>query len=355
MIIKIAAFTTKGWQVADAIQEVFPEHIFERRAGETLSAWVQDGFAKGAPLIFIGATGIAVRAIAPFVADKLTDSPVLVLDEQGQFVIPLLAGHIGGANRLAREIEGRLILAQHYMPQSVLTTATDVEHRLSVDVFAYENGLQILNRSGIQKVSTKVLEQGEITFTLEDGLTLEQDMPEEVKWSKPPKGTDSRKTDVLIIGADSHWMEDGTIRYHGERQRVEAQLVLQAKPYILGVGCKKGTSAEKLQAFIESQVDLSQVAAVASLDLKEKEYGLVLYCQKAGLPFITYDKDTLAQIPGEFSQSSFVQKITGVSNVCERAAMARAGATGQIIQPKIAQDGMTLAIVKREVYLQWQS
>ncbi len=363
MIVRIVAFTKRGWELAKAVEEAFPEHIWERRDGEDLQAWVRESFSLRAPILFIGAAGIAVRAIAPAVSDKLKDSPVLVMDEMGQFVIPLLSGHVGRANAWALEIEQRfqqrtetgfIKSGEVYAPRAVITTATDVNHTFSVDVFAWENGLEILNRKGIQEVSKRVLDGQKIRFLLEEGMEFTSELPCTYSISYIPKevpvdGEDDQKEhfdyDVLIIHSDSK-----RVRYTNEDGKI---LVLRVKPYVIGVGCKKGTSAEKLRGFIESQVDLSEVSAVASIDLKAKEYGLVQFAQQAALPFLTYSAKTLEMVSGDFSESPFVQEITGVSNVCERAAMA-AAEDGVLVQKKIAKDGMTLAIAKRRVNLTWQ-
>jgi cobalt-precorrin 5A hydrolase len=324
---------------------------------------VRESFSLRAPILFIGAAGIAVRAIAPAVSDKLKDSQVLVMDEMGQFVIPLLSGHVGRANAWALEIEqrfhqwtetGSMKSGKSYNPRAVITTATDVNHTFSVDVFAWENGLEILNRKGIPKVSKRVLDGQKIRFLVEEGMEFTGELPCTYSISyiskEDPAGEDDDQKehfdcDVLIIHPDSKRVSyataDGKI------------LVLRVKPYVIGVGCKKGTSAEKLSAFIESQVDLSEVSAVASIDLKAKEYGLVQFAQQAALPFLTYSAKTLEMVSGDFSESPFVQEITGVSNVCERAAMV-AAEDGVLVQKKIAKDGMTLAIAKRRVNLTWQ-
>ncbi len=93
--------------------------------------------------------------MAPLIRHKTVDSPVLVLDEAGQFVIPVLSGHLGGANELAQQI------AEALHSTVVVTTATDVNGLFAVDVFARKNGLRVCNPEAIRHVSGKLL-QGEI-------------------------------------------------------------------------------------------------------------------------------------------------------------------------------------------------
>ena len=107
---------------------------------EPLGEWTKQRMMEGNAILFIGACGIAVRAIAPHLSDKLHDVPVLVMDETGQYVIPILAGHVGGANELAR------YLAAVMEAEAVITTATDLHEKFAVDLFAKKNHLQILNK-----------------------------------------------------------------------------------------------------------------------------------------------------------------------------------------------------------------
>ena len=130
---------------------------------ESVSAWAGEQMAAHHALIFIGACGIAVRAIAPWIMDKLHDSPVLVVDEMGKYVIPLLSGHVGGANELAVRLAGALGAVP------VITTATDLHDSFAVDIFAKRNDLRICNREGIAKVSAKVLAGEEITMSVQTG------------------------------------------------------------------------------------------------------------------------------------------------------------------------------------------
>ena len=210
----------------------------ESPAQKSLTEWAGQQFAEKNAIVVIGACGIAVRMTAPFVADKLTDSPVIVADEAGNFVIPLLSGHMGGANELAEEI------AQQIGAIPVFTTATDVNDTFSADVFAKRCNLDIYNRDGIAKVSAEIL--------------------------------DGKKADI-VISSDLTQLKQGI-------------LGLRPKEYILGAGCRKGKSFEELDAFFtkcmkQAGVEKTLIRAVASIDLKKDEEGLLRWCAANRIPF----------------------------------------------------------------------
>ena len=115
-------------------------------------------------MIFIGAAGIAVRTIAPFLKDKLHDPFVIVIDENGDYVIPILSGHVGRANEYARKI------AVFLNAQAVITTATDVSHCFAADLFAQKNNYVIQNKEGIARVSAKTLAHQNVTVRCENML-----------------------------------------------------------------------------------------------------------------------------------------------------------------------------------------
>lgn len=300
---------------------------------ESVSAWAGEQMAAHHALVFIGACGIAVRAIAPWITDKLHDSPVLVMDEQGQYVIPLLSGHVGGANELAVRLAGEL----GAIP--VITTATDLHDSFAVDLFAKRNALRICNRKGIAKVSAKVLAGEEITMSVQAGhLAADEGIPSGIRLCAYPP---TEKVDVLI--ADS--IEEIF-------RKEAAELLLQPKKYILGVGCKKGTDSVKLEAFLRKILEeqgfaIEQIVALASIDVKKEEACLLEFSEKYRIPFLTYPAQELQAVPGTFHGSEFVKAQVGVDNVCERAAMKAAGADGRICRAKQAQDGITVAIAEK--------
>ena len=297
--------------------------------------WISESFAMRVPVLFIGACGICVRMIAPFVNDKLKDSAVLVLDEAGQYVIPVLSGHVGGANALARRI------AAVIGAEAVITTATDVNKVFSADVFAQRNGLLIKDRAGIRQVSAKLLRGETVSVSVSPEVGFEEsEMPEGLRLAAyPPR----ERTDIVIS-------EDDTALG-------QAVLPLFPRLYVMGVGCKKGTAAE----LILSQAvrcleecglasDGSELCAMASIDLKAGEHGLLLSAAQLGVRLYTYSAQELAAVPGSFTESEFVQQVTGVSNVCERAAVCHAGPGAELILKKCADtEGVTIALAKREV------
>ena len=300
---------------------------------ESVSAWAGEQMAAHHALVFIGACGIAVRAIAPWITDKLHDSPVLVMDEQGQYVIPLLSGHVGGANELAVRLAGEL----GAIP--VITTATDLHDSFAVDLFAKRNALRICNRKGIAKVSAKVLAGEEITMSVQEGhLAADEGILSGIRLCAYPP---TEKVDILIADSTEEIF-----------RKEAAELLLQPKKYILGVGCKKGTDSVKLEVFLRKILEdqgfaIEQIAALASIDVKKEEACLLEFSEKYRIPFLTYPAQELQAVPGEFHGSEFVKAQVGVDNVCERAAMKAAGADGRICRAKQAQDGITVAIAEK--------
>ena len=345
MKISVISFTKTGQQLAERIRESMDGEdvvTLYTKCSRTdaipvqssLAAWTGEQMAAHHALMFIGACGIAVRAIAPRITDKLHDSPVLVMDEQGQYVIPLLSGHVGGANELAAR------LAEKLGAIPGITTATDLHGSFAVDLFAKRNDLWICNREGIARVSAKVLAGEEITMSVQTGhLAADEAIPSGIRLCAYPP---TEKVDVLIA--------DGTEEIFPKEA---VKLLLQPKKYILGVGCKKGTDSGKLETFLrkileEQGIVIEQITALASIDVKKEERCLLEFSEEYRIPFWTYAARELQAVPGEFHGSEFVKAQVGVDNVCERAAMLAAGAGGQILLGKQAQDGMTVAIAEKE-------
>ncbi len=268
-------------------------------------------------MIFVGSAGIAVREIAPFVKDKRTDPAVLSVDELGAYVIPLLSGHIGGANELAREVAGAI------GGTAVITTATDINGKFSVDAWATRQGLFINNLSTAKAVSAQILEKA-VPF-----------------WS-----------DFPVFGAFPPGVEAGScgklgicISYY-KKAPFDRTLLLVPPALHLGIGCRRGTSAEAIRTAVdmvlqENRIHPKAVKSVASIVLKADEDGLLAFCEEKGLTPAFYTAEQLQAVAGEFTSSQRVLQVTGVDNVCERAAMVNAES---LIVKKTICSGVTVAV-----------
>lgn len=274
-------------------------------------------FAWADALVFVGAVGIAVRSIAPYVRDKRTDPAVLSVDELGKFVIPLLSGHIGGANALAEK------LAQGLGAVPVVTTATDINGRFSVDAWAARQGLYIADMGAAKAVSAAILE---------GPVPLCCDFPIE---GELPPGT---------VAGDSG--EVGICVSWKKREPFARTLLLVPPALHLGLGCRRGTPAEAIQAAVDGVLAAQgihprAVKCAASIDLKRDETGLLEFCARRGWPVSFYSARELAALEGDFTPSERVLRVTGVDNVCERAAMMGAE---RLVTPKTARNGVTVAL-----------
>lgn len=371
MRIKVISFTKKGIELSVLLKEKLAQIYYKRNrvaceedifcklftvcknadslpphvtyTNESLTSFAEDAFKHYDGMIYIGACGIAVRSIAPFVKDKFEDIPVLVMDEASNAVIPILSGHLGGANRLAR------VIAKEMNLQAVITTATDLHKKFTVDLFASDNDLRIEKREGIAAVSAKVLAEEEITVCVED--TVHPMKPED---EPSAYGDGLYRNFIRLIPYEKNVPAD--ILISSDKERSNALIVLRPRDYVVGIGCKRGTSADKIERFIEevfreNGLDENRICAIASIDLKKKEDGIHQFARKHKIPFLFYDAETLMKLKGDFSASDFVKEKTGTDNVCERSAVRAAGEGGEIILSKTAKDGITVSVVKKVVHI----
>lgn len=301
---------------------------------EPVMEWTRARFDQVDGLIYIGAAGIAVRAIAPNLKDKLTDPAVLVIDEAGKHVISLLSGHVGGANELTETVAAIL------GAQPVITTASDVRQITAIDVWAKNRGLVIKDRTAARQVAACLLDGEPVGFY----------------------------SDYLVEGG----MPEGFVI--GERCRIQVWVTARKKPpaehmitlfleggdrilrlvprtLVVGIGCRKGIRKETVmealtQVFSEENLDMEAISAVTSIDIKREETGLCAAAETLQVPFYTYPAGELDAVQGSVTPSEFVKKVTGTDNVCERSALAGAGEGGRLLVKKRAMDGVTLAIAE---------
>ena len=317
----LLSFSDRGKALSEKIAAALAEEweSIEVQPRGDLSEVTGALFRQYDALIFVGACGIAVRAIAPYVASKTSDPAVLVIDERAKHVISLLSGHIGGANGLTHSI------SQITGADPVITTATDVNGRFSVDSWAAGQGLAIDSMEEAKHFSAEI---------------LKRDLP--VYSELPAEGT---------LPAGLYFAQSGDLGAAIAIRKIKPfreTLRLVPKCLYLGIGCRRGTDAGSIRrlvtaALAEYDIDPHAVAGIASIDVKADEAGLLAFSEELDVPAQFYSAEELQKVPGDFSASSFVQSRVGVDNVCERAAMLAAGEGAKLIIRKTAADGVTVA------------
>ncbi|MBE6009084.1 MAG: cobalamin biosynthesis protein CbiG [Lachnospiraceae bacterium] len=331
------------WMQEELCVRAFALGSYRNQAGEShgfdarvqavqgrLSEWMAETVQDTDAFVFVGAAGIAIRAIAPYVADKTKDPALVVADEKGQFVIPLLSGHIGGANELA------LRIAAEIGAEPVLTTATDVRGLFAVDVFAKKNDLWISDMKQAKLISARLVRGEKVGFYSD--VPLEGELPAELV---------NAVEQVHAKSPDETAVSCGIVISAYEKQIFEDRLLLVPRCLTVGIGCKRGASKDKIleavqEVFAQTGLSLKAICSIASIDLKKDEAGLIGTAQEFGVSFETFSAEELSAVEGDFSESSFVKGVTGVDNVCERAAVLVSG--GELLVRKVAKDGVTVAV-----------
>ena len=329
MKIALIAFTEQGKALADRLALALGG-VADRCGGDdALGPWTARHFDSADGLIFVGAAGIAVRAIAPHIRSKAKDPAVVVVDERGTYAVPILSGHLGGANALARRV------AEVCGAQAVITTATDRNGVFPVDEWARVQGCDVPFPDRIKAVSARLLAGG--TIRVFSPWPVEGAVPAGVEPAEPGTPCDVRLT---------------------VRREESDALLLVPRILVLGVGCRRDTPAERIESFFVRFLERNgfreeAVCLVCSIDLKAREPGLLAFCQGRALAFKTFPAGALAPLEGDFASSDYVRRVTGVDNVCERSAAAGSRG-GALLCRREAGDGITMALAERPFRPDWR-
>ena len=336
MKIYAVAFSTNGCRTALRLKESLPEDevtLFCKTTSDTLGIqkiegttkeWTGKAFEICDAIVYIGALGIAVRYIAPYIKSKDVDPAVVCMDEHAHYTIALLSGHIGGCNKLTERIASRLD------SEAVITTATDINGRFAVDVFATENRLFIDDLKVAKEVSARILRGDFIGFasripfegTLPKGLTL----------------ADGGEFGICISDDPNDRPFDDT-------------LVLIPRDIILGVGCRRDTDPKHMFDIVsgflaDNGISPERVGSVESIVLKQDEVAIHHLARKLRVRARFHTAEELLSLEGECSSSDFVKSVTSVDCVCERSAVYGGG---ELTIRKFAKDGVTVAAAIRKV------
>ncbi|MBN2897628.1 MAG: cobalt-precorrin 5A hydrolase [Clostridia bacterium] len=344
MSISIFSVTKGGYQLSKQLKAFYPsaELYVSAKVGQapdhlmdgTLKDCVQVAFKRDSAIIFVMATGIVVRSIAPYLQHKTEDPAVLVIDEKGDYIISLLSGHIGGGNALALDV------AQKLGGQAVVTTSSDVQHKIAVDVLAVKNGF-VIDSIHQAKVMASAIVNGEPLVLATDGK-VQIDL--DAQW---------RQLDMTEFQKALSGMESAVLLISNRVCNIPPTLQLIPKNLVLGVGCRRDTPKEHLMAAVEKALkecgrDRRSIRMIATVDVKADEKGLVETAEALDVPLEIIERTRIKVIENQFVGSDFVEKTIGVRAVCEPAAQLGSGKSGRFIMEKTPFDGITIAIWEEE-------
>ncbi len=349
MKIHMISFTENGYLLGRKIKEKLQEQMdfYVETEGSSitltgkpftcsLQEWTAHAFQYAQVIVFIGACGIAVRSIAPFLQNKYVDPAVIVIDEAGTFCISLLSGHVGGAN------EWTDIIAKAIGAVPVITTATDLRRCFAVDVFAKKKGLYPYPEVRCKEISAALVEDKNIY--VKSDFQILGELPEH------------------LIAGDRGGLGIHISLFPGREDCFSHTLYLIPRIVSLGIGCKKDISEEQIEEAVFQSIQemtkceaaanekklflkvwMKAICQISSIDIKKEEKGLQDFAKQFQIPFVTFSKEALLQAEGDFTGSSFVESRVGVDNVCERAAVSACG-NGRLIMKKKACNGVTVAL-----------
>ena len=278
------------------------------------------------------ATGIVVRTIAPLLKDKTQDPAVVVIDEKGEYVISLLSGHIGGANEMAKMIASKIDA------KPIITTSSDLNEVLAVDLFAIQNGLIIKDMIQAKDVTALLVEKKTVALLNHCMIKIEH-----------PYSECAESADALIVVSNRAKIDTDQVFVH-----------LIPQNLVVGIGCRKGVETNLIIDFITKTFEdlglsTKSIKYLATIDLKQNETGIIGASNYFNAPMKVIERTEIVKIEHLFTSSNFVKSNVGVSSVCEPAAYLAGGQKGEFILRKTAFQGITLAVFEMVSKTDFQS
>lgn len=370
------SFTALGYKIGEKLERHFPlrsgkdglekesrkirkkeqiavEHFYYKNEKGGIKARLAKDFLKKDGLIFICSTGIAVRMLKDLINKKTTDPAVIVIDDTARFVIPLLSGHLGGANA------GAELIAKFLKAQPVITTASDNRKIEAVDMFSKRCGYTIESMPDAKTVTALMVDGKKIGFYSEEFKTIKQG----------EKKSRIIKYGNLEILSKIENMQSNLSRYTKDNENISAIIAVSADPVIpnllrkapldiiphviliprtlnLGIGLRKGVPKETVKeaaelALLSVGKTLAQAACAATIELKKNEKGLLDFIKELNIPLVVQPIEKIRLVEHLFKASGFVKKTTGVSSVSAPCAYLLGS---KIILEKFEHKGVTISI-----------
>jgi cobalt-precorrin 5A hydrolase len=314
--------------------------VFDKKFADFL----KEIYSKVDAVVAVMASGIIIRSVAPLLESKLIDPAVVGVDAMGKFSISLLSGHLGGANDLAN------IVAKTINAIPVVTTATDVMGKQSVDELAKNLHLIIENPDSLVAVNSAIVNGDRVVLVLVASPKIPANAVGTFEVKTAQTGEEALE---IISGYDA-----GIVITHdplGVASFTKPFTILKTRNVVVGLGARKEAPADAIITAVDSalekvHVPLSRVYRFATVDIKRDSQPMLDAVVKLGAPLEFLSVEALRSVNyGDLSpDSAMVQEKIGIGGVCERAALLVAGNNSKLILKKMKLNGVTVAIAEGE-------
>lgn len=300
---------------------------------QKVSELVGDLFSKYQSILFIMATGIVVRVIAPYIVNKFNDPAILVTDEKGKNIISLLSGHMGGANELTNNISN-LIGAN-----PVITTATDVNQKSSLDMIAKKLDAHIDDfRENVKDVNAMLVNNQDV------GIYIDGDYVVDTRGFKILENLNEADSFEKVVIISNRNSIDNTLLNDLDKNKF---IKVTPKDCVLGVGCRRDTDSDLLKNSLidfldKNSIDIKSLKVIGSIDVKKDEKAIIDLSNDLEIEFKTFSKDEISKFDYLFDKSEFVKKNVGVYCVAE--PVAHILSDGNLIIEKHKYSGITFSV-----------
>ncbi len=356
--IAVIAITRRGVETALKIKKaldilelpckVYAPKKYEREGvipiDKKLDEFIKDTYYTVDALVAVMATGITIRAVAPYLTNKLVDPAVVGVDANGKFVISLLSGHYGGANELTR------LIAEGIGTTAVITTASDSLGKQSVDELARTLHLTIVNPESLVAINAAVVNGERLALVLVGDVKIPSTM---VYGYEVEKAKNSEQALEIVNKYDAGAIvTKESLSTAGTEKPVT---ILKPKRLILGLGARKDITENQVLEAVNAalkrvNLPLERIDGLATVDIKKDSQSMISAAEKLGLKYDFLSVEELRALEHEdlSPDSKMVEEKIGVGGVCERAALIKAGKNAHLILKKMKQNGVTAAIAEGE-------
>jgi cobalt-precorrin 5A hydrolase len=295
-------------------------------------------FQRGNPLVLVMAVGAAVRLIAPLLKNKLSDPPVVVVDDFGRYAISLVSGHAGGANDLARRV------AQVINAEAIVTTASESSGIPAMEQIVRDQGWWVETGSRLTRLTAALINH--------ETVGVFQDAGEEDWLDDFPAGSIDQYSSIEELREATPYaalvITDRLITLPASLD--ERYVICRPPVLVLGVGCSSHAVAEEINELANATLGLAglsplSVYAVATIDRRRNDPALVAFAHEHRLQLVAYSAETLDSTAGEWKESDIVRRAVGTGGVAEPAALRCAGVTALVVA-KTAAAHVTVAVAR---------